>query len=62
MRASAFVGVVCGMVLGCGATPRAPFAVRVDAPALDHGRGIRRRVSADFHGVEHFAAVFPTTE
>ncbi len=36
--------------------------VRVEAPALDHGRGIRRRVSAAFYGVENFAAVFPTAE
>lgn len=36
--------------------------VRVEAPALDHGRGIRRRVSAAFEGVANFAAVFPTAE
>lgn len=36
--------------------------VRLEAPALDHGRGIRRRVSAVFEGVENFAAVFPTAE
>lgn len=36
--------------------------VRVEAPALDHGRGVRRRVSAEFFGVENFAEVFPTAE
>lgn len=36
--------------------------VRVEAPALDHGRGLRRRVSAEFHGVENFSSVFPTAE
>ncbi len=36
--------------------------VRVEAPALNHGRGLRRRVSAAFEGVENFAAVFPTAE
>jgi hypothetical protein len=36
--------------------------VRVEAPALDHGRGIRRRVSAEFYGVENFVGVFPTAE
>lgn len=36
--------------------------VRVEAPALDHGRGIRRRVRAAFYGVENFAGVFPTAE
>jgi hypothetical protein len=36
--------------------------VRVEAPALDHGRGIRRRVSAEFSGVENFVGVFPTAE
>jgi hypothetical protein len=38
------------------------FQMTSEAPALDHGRGIRRRVSAEFSGVENFAGVFPATE
>ncbi len=36
--------------------------VRLEAPELDHGRGLLRRVSAGFEGVANYAAVFPTAE
>lgn len=36
--------------------------VRLEAPALDHGRGFVRRVSASFQGVVNFPDVFPTLE
>jgi len=37
-------------------------SVRLEAPALDHGRGILRRVSARFESVAQFADVFPTLQ
>lgn len=36
--------------------------VRIEAPALDHGRGLRRRVSAEFHHVENLFDLLATPD